>query len=112
MAGSWTNGFYDSAAWKKCRKAFIQNRIATDGGMCQKCQRNIGTIVHHVTPIEPNNINDPYVTLNHDNLMFLCTACHNEIHDNTGNNVGFDKMGNVINLGRGQGKGSQIRHDD
>ena len=107
MAGTWTQGFYDSREWLRCRSAFIQTRIATDGGMCQKCHRNIGVIVHHVIPVTPETINDPYVILNHDNLMFLCTSCHNEIHDSTGNNVGFDENGNVINLGQGKGKGSK-----
>lgn len=50
--------------------------------------------------LTPENINDPEVSLNHDNLMFLCWSCHNEIHDNTGNNVGFDEEGNPIDLGR------------
>lgn len=97
MAG---NRFYTSTPWRRCRESFIRTRIATDGGRCQKCHVRPGEIVHHVIRLTPENINDPEVSLNHDNLMFLCWSCHNEIHDNTGNNVGFDEEGNPIDLGR------------
>lgn len=39
-----------------------------------------GEIVHHKTELNANNINDPDVTLNWDNLMLLCRDCHAEVH--------------------------------
>ena len=100
MAGNWTNGFYDSTAWLKCRHSFIMSRIAKDGGLCQMCHRNLGDIVHHIIHLTPDNINDPEISLNHDKLMFLCLKCHNKVHDGHGNKIAFDDEGNVFPLGK------------
>jgi len=80
MAKDFTQGFYTSPAWLKCRASFIATRIATDGGLCQMCKYSLGYIVHHIKPVTPDSINDYTVTLNHGNLMFLCSNCHNKIH--------------------------------
>jgi 5-methylcytosine-specific restriction enzyme A len=80
MAKEYTDGFYTSSAWTRCRQAFIADRIATDGGLCQVCKRSLGYIVHHKVPITPQTISDTDVTLNHSNLMFVCIDCHNKLH--------------------------------
>ena len=98
IAKDYASDFYHSTAWKKCRKSFISERIAIDGGLCQKCKQKPGYIVHHRIHITPGNINDYEVTLNHDNLVWLCHVCHNAVHDQGENNVGFDMDGNVIPL--------------
>jgi hypothetical protein len=36
--------------------------------------------VHHKTYITPTNINNPDITLNFNNLEFVCHDCHNEEH--------------------------------
>lgn len=73
--------FYKGGAWKRCRKAFVQWRVSVDGGMCQFCQKELGKIVHHIEWLTPENIGNPDVTLNFDNLAFACDACHNRIKD-------------------------------
>lgn len=79
MARDFAKGFYKSSAWKKCRAAFIAGRVAIDGGMCQQCGRELGYIVHHREWLTPENITDPNVALDHENLEYVCQTCHNKI---------------------------------
>ena len=72
--------FYTSHAWRKCRDAFLKDR----GGLCELCAKK-GLIVpanhvHHMTPIRPETVDDPRITLNWGNLMALCEDCHQEQH--------------------------------
>ena len=72
--------FYTRRAWRNCRASFLKER----GGLCEICLAK-GLIVpavhvHHKTPITPDTVNDPRITLNHDNLMALCEECHQAQH--------------------------------
>lgn len=75
-----TKGFYKTRAWLKCRDAYIKHV----GGLCERClSRGLivpGYIVHHKCYLTPENITDPNVTLNWDNLEYLCHDCHNKEH--------------------------------
>jgi len=58
--------------------------LAEHGGLCQICLSR-GLIepavhVHHKKNITPENVDDPAVTLNENNLMTLCERCHQEQH--------------------------------
>lgn len=77
MARDFARSFYDSTAWRKCRKSYISQRQSIDGGLCEHCQQELGYIVDHIEELTPENINDPYITLCHDNLQYLCLPCHN-----------------------------------
>lgn len=77
MAREFAKAFYAGKAWKRCRAAYIARREAADGGMCESCHGRPGYIVHHKVELSPWNINDPDVTLNHDNLKYDCHICHN-----------------------------------
>lgn len=72
--------FYKSKAWKECRAAYARRA----GGLCERCLANgiykAGEIVHHKIGITPENINDPTVTLNFENLRLLCRDCHGLEH--------------------------------
>ena len=81
MAREFARYFYKSKTWIKCRAAYISYRQSVDGGLCEICKDEVGYIVHHKTWITPKNINDPYVTLSHDNLQFVCLNCHNKIEE-------------------------------
>ena len=70
-------GFYDGAAWRACRASFVSSRISIDGGLCQRCRKRLGYIVHHTTELTPENIHDPEIALNHARLEYLCLDCHN-----------------------------------
>lgn len=73
--------FYDSAAWKRCRKEYM----AKVGYICERCAKRglivPAKIVHHKEYITAQNITDPNILIDHDNLEALCLQCHNEEHD-------------------------------
>lgn len=72
--------FYGSRVWKKCRTEYKKSV----GGLCERCKAKgiiePGYIVHHKQYINVQNITDPSVLLNHDNLELLCLNCHNQEH--------------------------------
>ena len=76
MAKSFSRKFYNSSAWIKTSRAFKNSKF----GICEKCG-NPGEEVHHIIALTPDNINDPNVTLNWDNLMLLCRSCHELIEE-------------------------------
>lgn len=78
MAKEYAQTFYHSKQWKSCRESYISKRVMIDGGMCEKCHKRLGYIVHHKISITPANINDPDITLNHCNLEYECKQCHDE----------------------------------
>ena len=80
MAKEYAKSFYQSKAWKDCRASYIASVM----GQCERCLANGkvkgGFIVHHKEHIKPSNIHDPMITLNHDNLLYVCHSCHEIIH--------------------------------
>ena len=75
MAEDFARAFYNSKEWQRCRAAYIEHVH----GLCERCKRP-GWIVHHKIYLTPENINDPDVSLNFDNLEYLCKDCHNMEH--------------------------------
>lgn len=72
--------FYTTRQWRACRASFLKER----NGLCEICLAK-GRIVpavhvHHRTPITPENLMDPEITLSHANLMALCEDCHRAQH--------------------------------
>ena len=71
---------YKSQRWQDTRNAYA----SSVGGLCERClQRGQivpGEIVHHKIHINADNINDPSIALNWDNLQLLCRECHAEMH--------------------------------
>lgn len=75
--------FYVSRKWRKCRKAFANSK----GNLCERCLKK-GIIepgskerpleVHHKIPLTDENITDPKVSLNWENLELLCKTCHDK----------------------------------
>lgn len=85
--------FYHSSAWKKTRKLIVVAKL----GLCEECGRK-GTEVHHIIPLTPNNVNDPTIALNPNNLKLLCKQCHDAIRSEgeIRKDLQFDEEGNVI----------------
>lgn len=87
--------FYSSTAWKRCREAY-RERV---GGLCEEClRRGIYTpaeIIHHIVEITPENVNDPAVTLNFDNLRAVCRECHAKEHGARPRRYKVDAIGRV-----------------
>lgn len=88
--------FYSSTAWKLTREAYRKSV----GGLCESClskgQYKAGEIVHHKVHLTPNNINDPSVSLNWDNLELLCRDCHGKEHDKVIRRYKVDELGRII----------------
>jgi len=81
MAQEFARAFYDSPAWKACRKAYIKSV----GGLCERCMSKgllrAADLVHHKTVLTPENIVHPEISLGFDNLEAVCTECHRELHE-------------------------------
>lgn len=83
--------FYKGKAWQKVSRLYMtgQNYI------CERCG-GVGVICHHKTYITPENISDPAITLNMDNLECLCQDCHNKEHKSSVSRAVFDDAGRMI----------------
>ena len=81
MSKPWARKLYGSSAWRDCRQGYAAYR----GHLCERCLRrgilSHGEIVHHKIELTPDNIDNPNITLNWDNLELLCRFCHAEVHD-------------------------------
>ena len=90
--------FYASQAWRECREAYK----SSVGGLCECCRAKglitPAEIVHHKVHLTPENINNPNVTLNFDNLEALCRVCHGEKHKRIKKRYTVDKDGRVISV--------------
>lgn len=86
---------YHSTVWRKLRQYYFN----TQHGICEWCG-SPGDIVDHIEEITAGNVNDPYITLNIDNLQLLCLSCHNKKtfkkHFPVRKGFGFDDKGNLI----------------
>lgn len=72
----WEQKFYNSIQWKKM-STYIRDR---DMYVCQLCLRDkcygAPDVVHHIIELKE----DKTVALNSENLICLCTSCHNKVH--------------------------------
>lgn len=98
MAQIWAEWFYNSKVWINCRLAFLTSKFF----ICERCG-GAATIAHHKIYLTPENINDPEITLNWDNLEALCQDCHNREHMSkysaTREDVMFGANGDLILCG-------------
>lgn len=76
MAKEFAKAFYSSKTWQDCREAYAKSKKY----LCENCLAkglySPGEIVHHIEELTPENINDPNVTLNFNNLRLVCCKCH------------------------------------
>jgi 5-methylcytosine-specific restriction protein A len=100
MAQKFSKPFYNSRQWQECRASYI----ASVFNLCERCnvkgKITPGYILHHKILLTPNNINDPNVTLNHNNLYYVCKDCHEVEHHGESEvireGLEFDSEGNVV----------------
>lgn len=91
----WARSFYKSQAWKLKREYIMQR----DHHLCVDCMQ-IGYFtpaeeVHHITPLTPDNIQDPDISLGDDNLISLCRECHRKRHGAHERRYRVDRFGRV-----------------
>ena len=81
MAKPFAKAFYKSSAWRHCRAEYI-NSVA---GLCELCYAQgiikKGDELHHKVKLTPENIDNPCITLNPDNLIYLCREHHQAMHE-------------------------------
>jgi 5-methylcytosine-specific restriction endonuclease McrA len=80
MSKDFSRKFYSSQAWNNCRAAYM-NQV---NHLCERCLQNglivPAEIVHHKIELTPDNITNPDITLNFNNLEAVCRECHSDIH--------------------------------
>lgn len=76
----WAEQFYKSVAWIQTREQYLKSV----DHLCERCMQRgdyvIAKIVHHKVYITRENITNPDVVLNWENLEALCQNCHNAEH--------------------------------
>lgn len=81
MAKDFAKGFYGSKTWQHCRLAYAKSV----GNLCEECLKEnkvtAGEIVHHKIHLTPENIKDPDIALNWNNLELVCRECHKKLHE-------------------------------
>ena len=96
MSQLWNSAFYKTTLWKNTRKAYAKSV----GGLCERCLKNglynPGEIVHHKVHLTKENVTDPSVATNFENLELLCRKCHAEEHDEVyGKRYHFNADGSI-----------------
>ena len=85
--------FYKSRAWKETSRAYMESK----NYICERCG-GAALICHHRKYLSPENIWNPAVSLDWNNLECLCQDCHNKEHFSSGapdSFLLFDSKGNV-----------------
>ena len=81
--------FYTTWKWRRCREAYAKSK----GNLCERCLSrgiiNPGSKeqpleTHHKIALTRDNVHDPKITLNWDNLELLCKRCHDEERERKG----------------------------
>ena len=86
--------FYVSGAWIACSRSFRKAHP-----LCERCLKK-GKIspaeeAHHRIKLTPQNINNPDITLNWDNMELLCKDCHEEERERAKGRWKVDENGHV-----------------
>lgn len=93
---AWAKRFYSSYLWVQCRKGYAKSV----GGLCERCLKkgiySPGEEVHHKVRLTAENVSDPDIALNWDNLELLCTQCHIEEHYTNRRRWKIDKDGALL----------------
>lgn len=103
MAKAFSDAFYHSKDWEHARDA----ALIRDHHLCQHClaksEITPAVMVHHIIELTPENISDPNIATDLDNLVSLCDRCHKKVHGwirqgSTRQGLAFDNEGNLISL--------------
>lgn len=93
--GAKVNRFYHSKEWKRVRELVL----ARDHYICVFCGAP-GDTVDHIVELDEKNVDNPFISLNPDNLRTLCRTCHEHRHfmsdpGGLADGVSVDENGNV-----------------
>lgn len=95
--GHTLNAFYNSKKWRRVSTAYMtsQNYI------CERCGKP-AVICHHKIWLNGENVKDPYIALNPDNLEALCMDCHNAEHGRQHSVILFNADGSIAGVKESQ----------
>ena len=86
---------YKSKRWQHTREAYLRSV----GMLCERCAKKglavPAEIVHHKIWITPQNVNDPDIVFNFQNLEAVCRECHAQEHDANPKRWTVDEFGRV-----------------
>lgn len=89
--------FYATKKWKKLRDNYL-----AEHPICERCAAagiaSVAEHVHHKIELTEENVKDPNISLNEDNLEALCFDCHRKEHHNlseVADDLYFDEDGNL-----------------
>jgi len=91
------SAFYKSKEWRKVSAAYMSSKYY----ICERCGKP-AKICHHRIWLNADNVNDPEIALNMDNLEALCMECHNKEHIGKSyyrrgpEETHFDENGNLV----------------
>ena len=86
----WTlSDFYRSKEWEKFREIVINDRTKEDGMIYDEVTgkpivRKYDVILHHITHLTEENVNDVSISLNPENIQIVSHKTHNQIHNKFG----------------------------
>ena len=98
MAAPWAKTFYESKAWRKNSRAYLESV----DGLCERCRSRgklvPAVIVHHRIHLTRERMQDPQLTMGWDNLEALCQECHNREHfgEDHGQRYAFGPNGELL----------------
>lgn len=81
--------FYRSKEWEKFRQTVINERMHDDGFVYDEVTgkpivRAYDIILHHITPLTEDNVNDYDISLNPQNIQIVSHKTHNYLHNKLG----------------------------
>lgn len=81
--------FYTSKEWRRLVEYLKAERMQGEGFIrCSVCgepiYKSYKLIAHHKQHLTEDNVNDISVSLNPDNIVFVCHECHNKEHNRSG----------------------------
>lgn len=77
--------FYNSAPWRKLARGYAE----AHAWICEVCGNKYVDFkkplykqlhCHHKIELTDDNLSDPTIALNADNLILLCVHCHSKMH--------------------------------
>lgn len=104
MAQAYADKFYNSTRWRKLSKMVAEKHFYICDICGKPCKRYI---VHHKIKLNADNINNPDISLNENNLQLLCLECHTKLHEaqgdihkrkDAGRTIFFDADGNIAQV--------------
>lgn len=83
------SSFYRSKEWERFRKYLINKRTTPEGLIIDEVTgkpivRKYDIVLHHKIVLTDQNVNDPRITLNEDNIQIVAHETHNKLHSRFG----------------------------